>query len=79
MIILPTTYAEWHHCITVTCKIALTKAYLHQRLQALRDPSDRMTARFRELYGAAHLERVIGWFEQAAADLTEWWAGLPPM
>lgn len=68
MVTLPTTYAEWQHCITVTCKIPLSEAYIHQRLRALRDPSDRTTARFRELYGAAHLERVIGWFEQALVE-----------
>lgn len=70
MSILPTTYAEWHHCITVTCKITLTEAYVQQRLRALRDPSDRTTIRFRELYGAAHLERVTGWFEQALLDFS---------
>jgi hypothetical protein len=69
MITLPTSYAEWRHCITVTCKIPLTEAYIHHRLQALRDPSDRTTARFRELYGADHLARVIGWFERAASEL----------
>jgi hypothetical protein len=55
----------------VTCTIALTETYIHQRLQALRDPSDGMTARFRKLYGADHLVQVIGWFDQAAAPLTE--------
>ncbi|NCC31026.1 MAG: hypothetical protein EOM24_03260 [Chloroflexia bacterium] len=69
MITLPSTYAEWHHCITVTCAITLTPEYIAQRLRALRNPSDRTTARFRELYGVAHLERVIGWFEQAASEL----------
>ncbi|MGQ9928552.1 MAG: hypothetical protein ACUVS4_17005 [Chloroflexaceae bacterium] len=68
---MPTTYAEWRHCITVTCGIELTAAYIAKRLRALRDPSDRMTARFRERYGADHLARVIAWFEQAADELSQ--------
>lgn len=67
---LPTTFAEWRHCITVACAIELTAADSAQRLRALRDSSDRMTARFREMYGADHLARVIGWFEQAADELS---------
>jgi hypothetical protein len=67
MITLPTTYAERHHCINVTCAITLTPEYIAQRLRALRNPSDRTTARFRKLYGTEHLARVIDWFEQAAS------------
>ncbi len=65
---LPTTYAEWRHCITVSCAIELTAAYIAQRLRALRDPSDRMTDRFTQLYGADHLARVVAWFEQASDE-----------
>lgn len=68
MNLIPTSYDEWRHCITEICKIALTPTYIQERLQALRNPNDRMTARFQQLYGNEHLERVIGWFERAAAE-----------
>lgn len=68
MAVIPATYEEWRHCITVLCGMTLTPEYIQQRLRALRNPSDRMTARFREVYGDEHLNHVIGWFEQAAAE-----------
>lgn len=68
MVVIPATYEEWRHCITVLCRMTLTPEYIQQRLSALRNSSDRMTTRFREVYSEEHLNRVIGWFEQAAAE-----------
>ncbi|MES1940062.1 hypothetical protein T5B8_07453 [Salinisphaera sp. T5B8] len=67
--VVPRRYEQWRHCITVDCGIALTPAYIGQRLHALRDDADYATRRFIEVYGAAHHRAVIGWFERAAAEL----------
>lgn len=64
-----TTYDDWKHCITVLCKIPLTPAYVEERLATLRDPADYKTQKFLATWGDAHLERVIGWFEQAKSEL----------
>lgn len=62
---LPATYAEWRHCITVSCGIRLTRTYAEQRLDAMRDLNDAQTRRFIELYGREHHERVVNWFYKA--------------
>ncbi len=69
MVLTLETYDDWKHCITVHCRIPLTLAYVEQRLAALRDPSEYGTQRFIEIWGEAHLARVIGWFEQAEREL----------
>lgn len=33
--IITSTYEEWHHCITETCGIPLTKSYFEQRKATL--------------------------------------------
>ena len=63
------TYDDWKHCITVLCRIPLTPVYVQERLAALRNPADYGTQKFLATWGAAHLERVIGWFEQAEGEL----------
>lgn len=63
------TYDDWKHCITVLCGIPLTQAYVEQRLATLRNPADLGTEKFTATWGKAHLERVIGWFEQARLEL----------
>ena len=65
----PQTYAEWRHCITIDCGIALTDSYITARIAALRDDSDPHTARFVELYGEHYHAQVVGWFERASAEL----------
>ena len=65
---IPDTYEEWRHCITITCGIPLTDAYIEKRLRALRSPRDAGTARFRKLYGQHRLDRTIRWFEQARVE-----------
>ena len=41
--VVPRTYEQWRHCITVDCGMALTPAYIEQRLHALRDDNDDAT------------------------------------
>lgn len=65
--VIPETYAQWRHCIEVECGIPLTPDFINARLQALAQPRGEEAGRFAGLYGAAHLERVIGWFRRAAA------------
>ena len=63
------TYDDWKYCITVLCRIPLTRAYVEQRLAALRDPADSGTQKFIAIWGEAHLAHVIGWFERAEREL----------
>ena len=65
---IPNTYEEWRHCITIKCGIPLTDAYIEERLRALRSPRDAATERFRKLYGQRRLDQTIRWFEQARAE-----------
>ena len=64
-------YKEWKHCITIKCKIPLTADYVSKRISALQNVRDPATSRFIELYGDAYRLRVIGWFEQARAEVTD--------
>jgi hypothetical protein len=63
------SYEDWKHCITVRCGIPLSAPYLKERIEALANPRDPMTARFVILYGPDHLARTRGWFEQALSEL----------
>lgn len=65
---IPNSYDEWKHCITVTCRQALTPEYITGRLEALRSPDDPGTRRFRELYGSEHLNDIQSWFERALEE-----------
>ncbi|MDB6454234.1 hypothetical protein [Falsirhodobacter sp. 20TX0035] len=65
MTLVPQTYADWRHCITVACGIPLTPAYIRARIDALEDPRDDHTRRFVERWGRAHHERTLGWFREA--------------
>lgn len=68
--IVPCSYDDWKHCITMLCRIPLTLAYVEARMAALADPADYGTQRFVQIWGEAHLERVEGWFSQAHGELT---------
>ena len=61
------SYEEWRHCITVKCGIPLTADYIAERVAALSNPEDKMTARFVQLYGDDHRVRTLEWFERAGA------------
>ncbi|MEM6491162.1 MAG: hypothetical protein AAF684_04565 [Pseudomonadota bacterium] len=63
------TYDDWKTCITVACDIPLTLDFVETRLAALRDRSDLHTKKFIDQWGESHLDRVIGWFEQARREL----------
>jgi len=61
-------FEEWHHALTVHCKINLTPEYARSRISALQNPLDKATKAFTSKYGEAYLQQVIKWFEQAAQD-----------
>ena len=71
MSIVPTSYEDWKHCITVSCDIPLTPQYVQQRIATLTDESDLHTQKFVETWGEAHLARTIAWFRQAEAELSQ--------
>lgn len=68
-VIIPQTYEEWHHCITVDCEEQLTLTYIEARIKALNSPSDYMTKKFVELYGDHQRIKTLGWLEQAKGTL----------
>lgn len=67
--VIPCSYDEWKHCITVLCRIPLTTAFVEARLASLADPRDYGTQRFVETWGEAHLKQVKAWFLDARAEL----------
>lgn len=67
--VVPRSYDEWKHCITVLCRIPLTPDYVEARIAALADSRDHSTQRFVETWGDAHRDRVRNWFLQARDDL----------
>ncbi|MEM7176608.1 MAG: hypothetical protein AAGD47_02440 [Pseudomonadota bacterium] len=67
---IPTTYEDWEHCITVKCGIPLTAEFVAERIAALQDTSDYSTRRFIESWGEAHLNRTLEWFQEAQQRLT---------
>ncbi|MGI9470472.1 MAG: hypothetical protein ACR2NZ_02990 [Rubripirellula sp.] len=62
---IPESYEQWVHCITVRCRIALSAEYVAERLSVLRNTHHSQTRDFRRLYGDEHWKRVIGWFEKS--------------
>ncbi len=66
---IPQNYAQWRRCIEVDCGIALTPAFVQARLDALTRHESDEVRRFERLYGAAHLQHVIGWFHAAMTSL----------
>ena len=64
---IPINYLQWRHCIEVDCGVALKPDYIGTRLTALTQAGDE-PQRFARLYGDAHLQRVIGWFQRAQAE-----------
>jgi len=67
--VIPQTYEQWRHCITVECGIPLTRAFAEERLAVWANRAADETRRFEQLYGAAHRERVLQWFERALGEL----------
>ena len=71
MSIIPATYENWEHCITVRCGISLTAEYVTKRIEALKDMNDYHTHRFIERWGEAHHERILAWFREAEERLSK--------
>lgn len=66
--LIPSDFASWCYCIEVKCGLALTPDFLRARIAVLSDPGHEETRRFVRLYGDTHLNRILGWFRQAAAE-----------
>lgn len=66
--LIPSDYASWRYCIEVKCGQKLSAAYIQSRIDILSDPASEETQRFSRLYGDAHRQTVLGWFQQAAAE-----------
>lgn len=63
--IIPKTYEEWRHCITVHCGLELTPEYINERIAALSDEKDFSTKQFTRKYGREYLDQTLSWFKQA--------------
>jgi hypothetical protein len=66
----PTSYAEFCYLITQRCGTALTREYCQARITALKDDTIPSTREFTKAYGLQHQRQVIGWYEQAAREVT---------
>ena len=66
--LIPSNYTSWRYCIEVKCSLALTPDFLRARIAVLSDSGQEETQRFARLYSDAHLNRVLAWFRQAAAE-----------
>lgn len=60
----PQTFEQWKHCITVDCKINLTKDFASQRLTIYADLNNPESQKFASLYGEGHLQNVISWLKK---------------
>ena len=70
MSVVPRTYDDWKHCITVSCGIPLTPHFVQERITALADAENHHTRKFIERWGEAHRDRTLAWFRQAADELS---------
>ncbi|MEO0884171.1 MAG: hypothetical protein AAFY34_15805 [Pseudomonadota bacterium] len=71
MTIIPQTYEEWEHCITVKCGIPLTSDYVAKRIKALQNVNEMHTRQFIDRWGEAHHAQTLQWFQQAANKLEQ--------
>jgi len=62
---IPQSYSQWSHCITVECGLDLTPEFINERLSALNNQNDQHTQQFVQLYGDQYRETVVAWFTQA--------------
>lgn len=63
------SYDDWKYCIESLCKIPLTRGYVAQRLEELRDTNNFTTRKFARTWGDEHRMQVITWFERAQSEL----------
>ena len=68
---IPQTYEQWRHCITVDYGIPLTRKFVEDRLLALQAPAKEEARRFAQIYGEAHLQQVRAWFGQSCRALQQ--------
>lgn len=71
MSLIPKTYDEWEHCITVKCGIPLTADYVAERIRELQDTGNYHTEKFIDRWGQQHHARTLAWFHQAAERLAQ--------
>ncbi|MEM1196334.1 MAG: hypothetical protein AAGH57_09545 [Pseudomonadota bacterium] len=69
MSIVPNSYEEWEHCITVKCGVELTADYVAKRIAALQDGNDHYTRKYTELWGDAQRQQTLEWFREAQKRL----------
>jgi hypothetical protein len=67
--VIPESYGQWKHCITVDCGIALTESFIKKRLEELQQSNHPQTQQFARLYGADYTTQVIGWFQRALNEI----------
>ena len=67
--LIPETYEQWHHCITVLCEQPLTADFIEARINALNDAKDHTTQKFVKLYGEQQRVKTLQWFETARESL----------
>ncbi|RXJ72706.1 hypothetical protein CS022_13790 [Veronia nyctiphanis] len=67
--LIPNSYEEWRHCITVICGEELTPSYIEERIKALNSPKDYMTKKFVDLYGEQQRLKTLEWFAKAKNKL----------
>ena len=63
--VIPQTYEEWYHAITVIGKQVLTSKYIDQRIASLGATEDASTREFVKLYGEDQRIKTLKWFQQA--------------
>lgn len=61
---IPQNFQEWKKCITIDCKIELTKEFAMKRLNVYLDRNNPETQKFAKLYGQQHLNNIISWYKQ---------------
>ena len=63
--IVPQSYDEWYHWITVVGQQKLTMPFIETRIKCLNSLDDASTQRFVQLYGEQQRLKTIEWFERA--------------
>lgn len=61
-------YQEWREAITTLGGFTLDQEYCEQRINALKDDTDKGTQSFIEVFGEEYREQVINWFQQALTE-----------
>lgn len=65
---IPADSLSWRECITVHCRIPLTKVNVAERLAVLSHTEAEEILRFRKTYGGEHWRSVLDWFQQAERE-----------